>query len=233
MREHIKRTENKLHKFLFALQIVRVINNNGKNRLNIFSCNSWIVFSCSLFFVLVLGMAACTSTPTVPKPRGYLRDDFPAKTYHVFDSTGFPYRFDIPAYAKITEDKKAYGYEPYFVNMQMPRYNATLHISYKRVQHNLPVLLDDTYNFVYRHVIKADDITETPFINRKRKVYGVLYELGGDVASSVQFYVTDSSRNFLRGSLYFMATPNKDSLAPSIAFLTEDIAHLMQTVEWK
>jgi len=178
-------------------------------------------------------MAACSTTPPAPKPRGYLRDDFPKKSYHAFDSTGFPYRFDIPAYARITENKQAYGYEPYFINVQMPRYRATIHISYKRVQRNLPELLDDTHNFVYRHVIKADDITETQFINRERKVYGMLYELGGDVASSVQFYVTDSTRNFLRGSLYFMATPNQDSLAPSIAYLTRDIERLMQTVEWK
>jgi hypothetical protein len=53
------------------------------------------------------------------------------------------------------------------------------------------------------------------------------------VASSVQFYATDSLRHFLRGSLYFFTTPNVDSLAPSIAFLTRDIEYLMQTIEWE
>ena len=45
-----------------------------------------------------------------------------------------------------------------------------------------------------------------------------MYDLKGNTASSLQFFVTDSTRNFLRGSLYFNAEPNKDSLAPVMDF---------------
>jgi gliding motility-associated lipoprotein GldD len=189
----------------------------------------------SLYIVamgLFLWTAACSGSVPVPKPRGYLRTDFPEKIYRTFDSAGYPYRFDYPAYAAIVPDKQSYRYEPWWVNLKVPAYQATVYISYKRIQKNLPALLDDTYNFVYRHVIKANEITETPVLNHEKKVYGFLYEIGGDVASSVQFYVTDSTRHFLRGSLYFMVTPNSDSLTPSIAFLTADIQHLIQTLEW-
>ncbi len=182
--------------------------------------------------LLPLIIMAC-SNPFVPKPRGYMRVDFPEKTYRPFDSTGYPYRFDYPAYARIVPDKQSYKYEPYWVNVKMPGYQATVHISYKQVRNNLPELLDDTYNFVYRHTIKAEEITERQLRDDAKKIYGLLYEIDGDVASSVQFYVTDSTRHFLRGSLYFMATPNVDSLAPSIAFLTEDIKHIIETLEWK
>jgi gliding motility-associated lipoprotein GldD len=187
----------------------------------------------SVWIILVVLFAACNSSAPLPKPRGYLRTDFPEKTYRLFDSAGYPYRFSYPDYAAIVPDKQSYRYEPYWVNLHMPACNATIHISYKRVRNNLPELLDDTYNFVYRHVIKADEITETLFRNDAQQAYGFLYEIGGDVASSMQFYVTDSTRHFLRGSLYFMSSPNIDSLAPSIAFLTADIQHLMQTLEWK
>ncbi|MDR2683595.1 MAG: gliding motility lipoprotein GldD [Dysgonamonadaceae bacterium] len=188
--------------------------------------SAWMILLAVLF-------AACHNSAPLPKPHGYLRTDFPEKKDRLFDSTGYPYRFSYPDYARMVPDKQSYRYEPYWVNLQMPAYNATIHISYKRVRNNLPELLDDTYTFVYRHVIKADEIVETPVRNEEQRSYGFLYEIGGDVASSVQFYVTDSIRHFLRGSLYFMSTPNMDSLAPSIAFLTADIQHLMQTLEWK
>ncbi|MDR1681197.1 MAG: gliding motility lipoprotein GldD [Prevotellaceae bacterium] len=176
---------------------------------------------------------ACGNGVSTPKPRGYIRIDFPEKEYRPFDSAGYPYRLAYPTYGYVEPDTQSYRYEPYWINIRMPRYNATIHISYKRVQKNLPALLDDTYNFVYRHVIKADAITETPFEHAGAGVYGMLYEIGGNVASSVQFYATDSLRHFLRGSLYFFTPTNIDSLAPSIAFLTQDIEYLMQTIEWK
>jgi gliding motility-associated lipoprotein GldD len=177
--------------------------------------------------------AACTGGTPVPKPRGFLRTDFPEKNYLTFDSSGFPYSFSYPDYAAVVPDRQSYRYEPFWVDVRMPAYNATLHLTYKPVRNNLSELLDDTYNFVYRHVIKADEIAETLFRNDEQKTHGFLYKIGGDVASAVQFYLTDSTRHFLRGSLYFMSTPNLDSLAPSIEFLTADIQHLMQTLKWK
>jgi len=64
-------------------------------------------------------------------------------------------------------------------------------------------------------------------------VYGILYDLKGNTASSVQFYVTDSVKHFLRGSLYFEAVPDADSLAPVINFFRGDIVHLIETLKWK
>ncbi|MDR0668083.1 MAG: gliding motility lipoprotein GldD [Prevotellaceae bacterium] len=176
---------------------------------------------------------SCGGGAGTPKPRGYIRIDFPEKEYHPFDSSGYPYRLACPAYGYVAPDTESYRYEPYWINIRMPRYKATVHISYKRVQKNLSGLLDDTHSFVYHHTIKADAIIETPFSHPEANVYGMLYEIGGNVASPVQFYATDSLRHFLRGSLYFFTPPNSDSLAPAIAFLTQDIEYLMQTIEWK
>ncbi len=59
-----------------------------------------------------------------------------------------------------------------------------------------------------------------------------LYDLKGNTASAVEFYATDSLRHYLRGSLYFDAEPNADSLAPVIDFFREDIMHLIETLKW-
>jgi hypothetical protein len=55
----------------------------------------------------------------------------------------------------------------------------------------------------------------------------MLYEISGEAASSVQFYVTDSVRHFVRGALYFMETPNYAYLAPMISYNAVDIEHLI------
>jgi len=184
-------------------------------------------------YLLFIGLlfSACGHPPT-PKPAGFVRIDLPEKNYRLFDSVGYPYRFDIPVYAHLVPDTQSLDFEPFWLNIKLP-VNATIHLSYKRVNNNLPELLEDTHNFVYRHVIKADAITETPFRNKAKKVYGLMYEIGGNSASSVQFYATDSTRHFIRGALYFMETPNQDFLAPMIDYYTVDIIRLMETLAWK
>jgi gliding motility-associated lipoprotein GldD len=185
-----------------------------------------------LLFILTIGILVSCGNPPTPKPDGHLRIDLPEKGYCLFDSAGFPYRFEYPIYAYIIPDTVSYGYEPFWINMTLPA-KGTIHISYKKINKNLTELLEDTYNFVYRHVIKADAITETPFANKKQKVYGTIYEIGGNAASSVQFYATDSLHNFIRGALYFTATPDHDFLSPMISYYTIDIQHLIETLEWK
>jgi gliding motility-associated lipoprotein GldD len=184
-----------------------------------------------LLYFLLLSMAAC-GNPPAPRPEGYLRIDLPEKHYRLFDSVAFPYRFECPVYARVTPDVASHNHEPYWLNIALPE-KATLHFSYKKVKNNLPELLDDAHKFVYRHVIKAGAITETPIYHREKKTYGMLYEISGEAASSVQFYATDSVRHFVRGALYFMETPNYAYLAPMISYYTLDIEHLIETLQWK
>ena len=95
-------------------------------------------------------------------------------------------------------------------------------------------LLDQSYQLnVKYHVSKADAIKEQVYSNSENKVYGILYDLKGNTASAVEFYVTDSLSHYLRGSLYFASEPNADSLVPVIDFFREDIIHLIETLKWK
>jgi gliding motility-associated lipoprotein GldD len=61
----------------------------------------------------------------------------------------------------------------------------------------------------------------------------MLFDIKGDAASPLQFLATDSARHFLRGSLYFYARPNRDSLAPVIDYIKTDVVHLIETLEWR
>lgn len=181
--------------------------------------------------VISVVLASCGANNT-PKPRGYFRIEMPKKAYTVFDSTGFPYSFEYPNYSKIVPDYERNA-EPYWVNINFRGYRAMLHISYKRISNNLPTLLEDVHTFVYKHTVKADAILETAYSSPERKVYGILYDIEGNAASAMQFYLTDSSQNFVRGALYFYNRPNKDSLAPVVAYFRQDIVRLVDTFNWK
>jgi gliding motility-associated lipoprotein GldD len=178
----------------------------------------------------LLSFAGCKRHYT-PKPAGYLRIDFPEKAYQLYDST-CPFSFEYPVYGKITNDTSRLA-EPCWINIEFPRFGGRIHISYKTVNKNLNTYIEDSRTLAYKHTVKADAISETLYSSEERKVYGLLYDIKGDAASNVQFYLTDSTKHFLRGSLYFNVQPNADSLAPVIDFFRDDIIHLVETLKWK
>ncbi len=189
--------------------------------------NIYILFSALIIGVLLM---QCSENYT-PKPRGYFRLTFPDKKYQKFESNA-PYTFYIPVYSKMEPDTNDLEGK-WWYNLVFPSMKATIHISYKDISGNLEKYLEDSRTLVYKHTIKADAINEQTFINPDKKVYGILYEIKGNAASPYQFFVTDSTKHFVRGALYFNVYPNKDSLAPAFKFLKQDIIHLMETVEWK
>lgn len=180
--------------------------------------------------IILAVQVSCRKTYT-PKPKGYFRIEMPDKAYTTFDTT-YPYQFDYPVYAQVVPDS-AKSAEKYWVNLWFKQFNGKIHMSYKNIDNNLDALLEDSYRLAYKHSIKADAINEKLFIDEDKKVYGILYNIDGDAASSIQFFATDSTKHFLRGSLYFNARPNKDSLAPVINFVREDVIHLMESIRWK
>ena len=183
------------------------------------------------FLTLIFILTFSCKQDYIPKPHGYFRIDFQEKTYRQFDSIALPYTFDIPGYSKIVPDRERLA-EPFWINLKIPAHKAEVHISYKKVQNNLAKLMEDSRTLAYKHSIKADAIYDRICFNPQKKVYGTIYQIDGNAASPLQFYLTDSTQNFLRGALYIREVPNIDSLRPVIDFLTPDIIRLIETTEW-
>lgn len=179
----------------------------------------------SLFFLMLILLYACGNN-TVPKPGAVLRLEYPEAQYEPFKKESY-YQFQKNKAAVISKAQED------IVNLEYPAMKATLFITYKRIENNLEQLLTDTQKLAYEHVIKADAITEQPFMNTAHTVYGMYYEIIGNAASQSQFYVTDSTTHFLTGSLYFYAKPNYDSILPAVAYLKKDIRKIMETLRWE
>ncbi|MEG1572407.1 MAG: gliding motility lipoprotein GldD [Bacteroidales bacterium] len=170
----------------------------------------------------------------IPKPMGYFRIDLPQKTYLHFNQKGYPYSFDYPSYAKIIPIQEK-G-QNYWIDVSYEDMNAKLHLSYESLfaDTSLSTLIKGTLFYVNRHISKSSGITEVEYEDQKNKIWGCVYDIKGDeVASTYQFYLTDSVKHFVRGALYIESVPNNDSLAPVIVFLKKDIDQMVQSFRWK
>jgi len=181
----------------------------------------------AIFLILFLGLAALSSCKddVLPKPKGMLRLQFPQASYTMLQGN-CDYVFLKNLEARIKERKDC------SLVLDYPKMKGSIYITYKKVDNNLKQLLTDAQKLSYEHVTKADNIIEQPFINDGDKVYGMFYEVTGNAASQSQFYVTDSTRHFVTGSLYFYARPNYDSIYPAAIYLQKDIRNIMETLRW-
>ena len=179
-----------------------------------------------LFFTAI----SCKESYT-PKPYGYFRIDLPEKSWNLSPDS-LPYQFDMSALANIETDQSKEA-EWGWVNVCYPQYNAKIHLSHKNIttDSSLFRFTEDCHRLAYTHTIKAESINEKYF--RKDGTFGMIYYIEGNTASSTQFFITDSTRHFLRGALYFNQHPDRDSLAPVINYLREDIVNLMETLQFR
>lgn len=185
---------------------------------------------------LTLVLLSCNNDYTI-KPRGYFKIDLPQKSYQKFDRPGYPYTFEYPVYSSVIKDTLFFESEPenpYWINVDFPQFNSKIHISYKEVGKNkIDSLVNDAFTMAYKqHTYKASAIEPVPFTSDKG-IQGVYFSLTGNTATANQFFITDSVKHFLRGALYFDATPNEDSLRPVSNFLRQDMEHLINTLQWR
>jgi gliding motility-associated lipoprotein GldD len=140
------------------------------------------------------------------------------------------YNFEMSDYAKISQ----YIGEGEGINIDYPKINGRIHLTYFPIDvDTFQVVSEECRTLAYKHSIKANAIIENYYENDTAKVYGVLYKITGNAASPVQFFITDSTKHFLRGALYFNNLPNYDSIFPVAEYINEDIVHLIETLRWE
>lgn len=193
------------------------------------------ILLCMLVAVSWLG---CERAYT-PKPRAFPRVQYPERgTWQRFDNVECPFAFSTPDYYRI-ERRSAYfdslpEHPCWGTDLNIDALNGTIYLTYKELQpgQTLGKLTEDAYRLTFKHAQKADYI-EPHEIRTPNGAFGLLYDVGGNAASPLQFFVTDTLNHFLRGSLNFRSRPNADSLAPVVAFVREDVLAIISTLEWK
>lgn len=190
-------------------------------------------FIFSFSFVLV----ACNSNYTYKK-KGYFKIDFPEKKYQVFDKPGYPYSFEYPVYSQVIKDSTFFEditENPWWINIDVPQFGGRIYMSYKEIsgRNKFDSLINDAFKMAYRKHTDVSTGINDSLMKTSSGIEGIYFSLGGNTATANQFFLTDSTKHFLRGALYFDAAPNADSLSIVNDFLKKDLLHLINTLKWK
>ena len=178
-----------------------------------------------ILVVVLCSVISCT-TDILPKPKGYLSLSYPAKKYQNLKLER-PYVFEVSQNAVIIDEKDNW------LKIQYPALKASIDITYRPVKNNLKELLTESEKLVYKHAVKAEEIVTKNFENFDNRVFGSLQQISGNAASQIQFHLTDSTHNFIKGALFFYAKPNYDSVLPAVDYIKKDVMRLVETLKWK
>jgi gliding motility-associated lipoprotein GldD len=180
---------------------------------------------------------SCNSEYSRGKKKGYYKIDFPEKKYQSFSEAGYPYSFEYPVYGNVIKDTTFFDDKAgdWWINIDVPRLAGRIHISYKPInaQNNFDSLVRDGFKMAYKQHVDVSTGIEPEVIHTPNNIEGIYFSLGGNTATANQFFLTDSTKHFLRGALYFDAAPNADSLGIVNDFLKQDLTHLINTLKWK
>ena len=213
-----------------------------------------IQFSLLCIFLGFILIVSCNSNYT-SKKTGYFKISLPPHEYQAFNNNKFPYSFDYPRYATIIQDSTFFDAKPendYWVNIDFPSLNARLFLSYKIIGGKAPYkikqldgtykdsfginqfdrMVNDAFNLTNKNDVLATSITDS-LIRTPNGINGVYFKVGGNAATARQFFLSDTTTHFIRGALYFDATPNADSLKPVQDFLEKDIERIINSFQWK
>ncbi|MDR0507653.1 MAG: gliding motility protein GldD [Dysgonamonadaceae bacterium] len=195
----------------------------------------------ALFIFLTLW--AC-SPDYSPKPTGYFYIHIDDHKYRLFsDCPQFEFNISTQVEVDKLTDFKTWTpnvkfdnktvYQQWF-NLIYPSLGAQLYCDYLPISSkNFAQISEECRKFAYLHVKKANAILTRNYANPEMRVYGLVYEIKGDVASPVQFVLTDSVKHFFRGALYFDNVSSQDSIAPVAEYIKEDIEMLIESFKWK
>ncbi len=197
-----------------------------------------------LCLILVLFLSAVACQPEripIPKPRSYPKVEFPKKNTTTFDKDYCQFSFEHPDYFRFERDSTYLNQKAKHMcwfNLHCNELNSTLHFTYTDIRgENAEELLfdaiSDAYELTEKHNLKANSRTSTILSDTTRQLYGIKYDVGGNVASPHHFVLTDSVQHALWVALYFYSAPNADSMRPVIDFMHEDIIQLIETFQWQ
>lgn len=184
-----------------------------------------IVYSFILLFIL----ASCSQTEHhTPKPKGYPRvERMDSLLLHQFVYFSFEYSSDA-----ILEETPSENKNQVWFNLEYPKLNAVLYCTFASInQSMLKSYFGDTKMFVRKNAEGNVDVREFEYQNVEKKVIGSLYYFDGNFQSPYQFYLTDRTSYFLRGSLYYTVDVLSDSILSTTKSIEGDLMQLLESFD--
>ncbi len=185
----------------------------------------------------VIFVLSCTNVQiSQPRPHQYPRIIFPQKQFEEYQNSECPFTIQIPTYATVRQKEFLFETIPAgqcWFDIVIDSFKATIHCSYYNFEseQEFGALINDAFNLASKHNIKAS-FREELFVENQFGASGLIFKISGPVATPYQFFMTDSTRHFLRGSLYYDVQVKPDSVAPVTDFLKQDIDNILASLQW-
>jgi len=183
----------------------------------------------SLLVVFSVFNFSCIDS-NLPKQRAFLRIEFPEPNYSPFEESSFPVDFYYNSGVTKINNKNFQQ-----LSLNYPKMNFSIDLSFNKINKldDLESNLSDFSIILDTHSKKSNGIFIREYEDLNDRVFGKIYEIRGDVASPIQFYITDSTSNFMSGSLNLKSKSKYDSIFPSIQYIKNDILVLVESLSWK
>lgn len=168
----------------------------------------------------------------------YPKIEFPASAeWTRFDAPYCDFSFPLPQYVAVEqdslffEDKPAH---PCWFDLVYPTFNGRIHFSYYPIESraDFEKLRSDAFRLADYHNKRANYIDEIPLAPASG-TGGLAFDIGGPAASPYQFFLTDTTGNFVRAALYFNTESRPDSLAPVVDFVKADLRRMIAGFAWE
>ena len=165
----------------------------------------------------------------LPKQSAFLRIEFPEPNYIAPNEIKLPIDFYYNLSAadiNVTNSKQ--------FSLNYPKMNLIVDMSLNKItkREDLENNFRDFSLKLETHTKKSNGIFIREYEDLNNRVYAKIFELRGDVASPIQFYLTDSTSNFINGSLNLKFKSKYDSIFPTIQYVKNDILVLVESLNW-
>lgn len=178
------------------------------------------IFYALIFFILV----SCDSSK-IPKQNAFFAPEFNPSTYNL-TTTDCNYVFLKNKIAGIEYIDNC-NFNIIYENL-----NAKIFFSSINLNNNFPEIIKIFDERIIENSSNVTEVKVSEYVNNQNLVYSRVFKYVGNAPSNIQFYLTDSTSNFLAGSLFFNTEPNYDSLLPYINYIKSDVRKLIENFKW-
>ena len=158
----------------------------------------------------------------IPKPKAKLKIDLPLSSTSTYKTDVFVFEYSNSAIVHHTDNK---------VELSYPAYSASIIVNLKEFS-DLDLEIYNFENSISVHEKQGAYIDANIIKDTSQNIYGVLcYLEGNNIATSSQFFFTDSTNYFVSGGLEFNRSVNNDIKAQN-SIMKLEVLNFINSFKW-
>ena len=180
---------------------------------------------------ILLSLTGCKEeTISYPRPYAYPRINLPEHSYSSYSSPTCDFSFEYPAFGEVEQQKSM---DSCIADIYYPPFDCKWHLTYRNIPESGKTRsqhFEEYRKLVYKHSPKITKIDE--FDLKTPNGTGTMFELYGNVGTPAKIFF-GNDEHLVMMSFYFNTAEKNDSLAPVIAFMKQDMEHMVTSLNWR